>query len=250
MRQAEKTYSTGESDFSYNAAQMDAAVTDSVRDLVRARLRELGKTAKEASLAIGANHAYLQQYLERGIPRELPERKRIALADFLNVEQNRLSGVRHKGDVKAAKVVPAQNARLAGAVGLTVTVPAYGQARGGRDGQFPLNGNKVADVVAPSSLANVPDAYAVYVVGHSMEPRYFAGECVFVNPRLPLTKGCFVVAQIAAEVEGDPPEAYIKRYVSSDARVLRLEQFNPRKALTFPANKVVSVHRIIMGGDG
>jgi phage repressor protein C with HTH and peptisase S24 domain len=245
--QAANSYSPQKSDLSYIPALMKADVTDPIRDLIRSLMRERGVTPKEVSLAIGANHAYVQQFLKRGIPKELPEKKRFALADYFGIEQSRLAGVSQKSDVKIA---PPRNARLAGQVGLNVTVPAYGQARGGKDGQFPLNGNKVADVLAPPSLANVPDAYAVYVVGSSMEPRYYAGECVFVNPKLPIMKGCFVVAQIAAEVEGDPPLAYVKRYVNSDSKVLRLEQFNPRKTLSFPASKVVTLHRIIMGGDG
>lgn len=245
--QAENSYSPTKSDFSYKSAPMKDNVADPIRDLIRSLLRDRQKTAKEVSLAIGANHAYLQQFLERGVPRELPERRRKAIADYFGIEQKNLASVSHATNVTIA---PPRNARLAGQVGLNVTVPAYGQARGGRDGQFPLNGNKVADVLAPPSLANVPDAYAVYVVGSSMEPRYYAGECVFVNPKLPIMKGCFVVAQIAAPVEGDPPLAYVKRYVSSDSKVLRLEQFTPRKVLTFPAGQIVTIHRIIMGGDG
>jgi phage repressor protein C with HTH and peptisase S24 domain len=207
-------------------------------------------TPKEVSLAIGRNHAYLQQFLKRGIPKQLPEEARHALADYFGIEQKDLAGVRQGSNVANVTIAPPRNARLSGQVGLNVTVPAYGHARGGKDGQFPLNGNKVADVLAPPSLANVPDAYAVYVVGSSMEPRYYAGECVFVNPRLPVMKGCFVIAQIQADEEGEPPLAYVKRYVSSDAKVLRLEQLNPKKVLTFSAGKVVSVHRIIMGGMG
>ena len=41
-----------------------------------------------------------------------------------------------------------------------------------------LNGNQASEVLAPSTLAGVPGAYAVYVVGDSMEPRYFEGETV------------------------------------------------------------------------
>jgi phage repressor protein C with HTH and peptisase S24 domain len=125
----------------------------------------------------------------------------------------------------------------------------YGQAVGGKDGEFVLNGNQVSEVLAPASLSSVPDAYAVYVVGDSMEPRYFAGETVFVNPRLPISKGAFVVAEISAGHEGDPPHAYVKRFVSQDSRRLRLEQYNPKKVLEFPTSKVVRVHRIIMSGE-
>jgi phage repressor protein C with HTH and peptisase S24 domain len=153
-------------------------------------------------------------------------------------------------DAAAATPLPApRNAQLGGPARFADTIPAYGQAVGGKDGEFILNGNRIVDVLAPPSLQGVPDAYAVYVVGDSMEPRYFAGEAVFVNPRLPVRRGDFVVAQIAAE-EGEPPHAYVKRFLAREARMLRLEQFNPKKTLEFPIARLVSVHRIIMGGDG
>ena len=144
---------------------------------------------------------------------------------------------------------PPRNAQLGGPARFAATIPAYGQAVGGKDGEFILNGNRIVDVLAPPSLQGVPDAYAVYVVGDSMEPRYFAGEAVFVNPRLPVRRGHFVVAQVAVQ-EGEPPHAYVKRFVAREARLLRLEQFNPKKTLEFPLSRVISVHRIIMGGDG
>jgi phage repressor protein C with HTH and peptisase S24 domain len=142
-----------------------------------------------------------------------------------------------------------RNGEIGGPARFGARIPAYGQAVGGRDGEFILNGNRIVDILAPPSLQGVPDAYAVYVVGDSMEPRYFAGEAVFVNPRLPVRRGDFVVAQIAVE-HGEPPHAYVKRFVARDARILRLEQFNPKKTLEFPVGRVISVHRIIMGGDG
>jgi phage repressor protein C with HTH and peptisase S24 domain len=148
-----------------------------------------------------------------------------------------------------AELPPPRNGELGGPARFGARIPAYGQAVGGRDGEFILNGNRIVDILAPPSLQGVPDAYAVYVVGDSMEPRYFAGEAVFVNPRLPVRRGDFVVAQIAVE-DGAPPHAYVKRFVARDARTLRLEQFNPKKTLEFPVARVITVHRIIMGGDG
>jgi phage repressor protein C with HTH and peptisase S24 domain len=81
-----------------------------------------------------------------------------------------------------------------------------------------------------------------------MEPRYFAGETVFVNPRLPICRGAFVVVQISKGKE-EQPHAYVKRFVSQDARRLRLEQYNPKKTLEFPAPAVVAIHRIVMSGE-
>lgn len=141
------------------------------------------------------------------------------------------------------------NARLGGIVSLSHKIPAYGQAMGGKHGEFVLNGNKVADILAPASLEGVPDAYAVYIAGDSMEPRYFAGEAAFVHPGLPVRRGDFVVAQIALE-EGAAPLAFVKRFLSMDDKRLRLEQLNPKKTIEFPRKRVVSVHLILMAGRG
>lgn len=129
-------------------------------------------------------------------------------------------------------------------------VPLMGQGACGRDGRFEFNGQRIADILAPPALAGVKDAYAVYAVGESMLERYQPGEVVFVNPHRPVIKGHFVVAQIWGNHDGDPLGGYIKRFVSMDDKVLRLEQLNPKKILTFPRKKVFAIHRIIMGGEG
>jgi phage repressor protein C with HTH and peptisase S24 domain len=217
---------------------------DAVRSLIVARVAELGLSLSELSLRAGKNHAYFQQFIKRGIPERLPEEVRGLVAQILRVDEQQLKMV---GKKAVAPAVP-PNAEVSGEVQIATRIPVYGQAVGGKDGEFILNGNQVADILAPPSLSRVPDAYAVYVVGDSMEPRYFAGEMVFVNPRLPISRGAFVVAQIAIGDE-DTPHAYVKRFVSSDSRRLRLEQYNPAKILEFPASSVVSVHRVIMGGE-
>lgn len=139
------------------------------------------------------------------------------------------------------------NARMGGAVLLSHRIPVYGHAMGGKHGEFVLNGNQIADVLAPASLANVKDAYAVYIVGSSMEPRYSAGEVAFIHPGMPVKKGDYVVAQIATD-ENSAPLAFVKRFVSFDDRRLKLEQLNPKKTLEFPKAKVVSVHLVWMAG--
>ena len=243
---------------------------DSVRELVVGRLAEIGETLKSASEKLGRNHAYLQQFVQRGTPARLPEDVRRDLAALLGVDEARLRGEAPprrreartaageprpaglgepaRGEPSRAESLPPRNAALGAAVRLG-RIPLYGQAVGGADGQFPLNGSLITEVAAPPSLAGVTGAYAVMVVGTSMEPRYFAGEAVFVNPRLPVRVGDFVVAQIAAD-EGEPPLAYVKRYVGQNEKAIRLEQLNPPKKLGFAADRVVSIHRIVMSGEG
>ena len=144
---------------------------------------------------------------------------------------------------------PPSNARLGNQLpDQRVSIPLFGQAVGGVDGEFVMNGDRLDDVFAPPSLSAVQGAYAVHVAGESMEPRYFDGEIVFVNPMKRPRRGDFVVAQIKAD-EHEPVLAYVKRFVRWNAAELVLAQYNPEKELIFTANKVISVHLVIMGGS-
>ena len=221
--------------------------------LRRAREHAGFMRASDAARAMGIEEpTYLgHENGSRGLSRAAPRYARFfgVSLDWLIDGRAELNAIGSAPAAEPPFLPPPRNAELGGPARFGARIPAYGQAVGGRDGEFILNGNRIVDVLAPPSLQGVPDAYAVYVVGDSMEPRYFAGEAVFVNPRLPVRRGDFVVAQIAVEA-GEPPHAYIKRFVARDSRLLRLEQFNPRKTLEFPVRSVISVHRIIMGGDG
>lgn len=213
---------------------------DAVRSMIVARVAELGLSLSELSLKVGKNHAYFQQFIKRGVPNRLPEEVRARAAEILGLEERTLKEM--SGQIRFMRDTIVDHRTVIRGV---EWIPVYGHAVGGKDGEFVLKGNQVSEVLAPPNLAHVPDAYAVYVVGDSMEPRYFAGETVFVNPRLPISRGSFVVAQISKGEEAEP-RAYVKRFVSQDAKRLRLEQYSPKKILEFPASAVVAIHRIIM----
>jgi phage repressor protein C with HTH and peptisase S24 domain len=126
-------------------------------------------------------------------------------------------------------------------------IPVLGQAVGGKDGYFVMNEHIVDTIMAPPGLENVPGAYAVYVVGESMEPRYEPGEVVYVHPNKPCRKGDYVVAQIKGE-DNEHPLGFIKRYVAYTPTVLILAQLNPPTEIEFPRGDVVSIHRIVGSG--
>jgi phage repressor protein C with HTH and peptisase S24 domain len=216
---------------------------DAARGAIVSRVAELGLSLSELSLKIGKNHAYFQQFIKRGVPNRLPEKVRSQVAEILGIDERLL-----KESVPSSNEVIKWNVEPRGAGRGAPLIPVYGHALGGKHGEFILSGNQVSEVPAPPGLAHVPDAYALYVAGESMEPRYFAGETVFVNPRLPVSRRAFVVAQIS-KGDGQAPHAYVKRFVSQDARRLRLEQYNPKKVLEFPVSAVVAIHRIVMSGE-
>jgi hypothetical protein len=67
--------------------------TNGVMDRARKTIADAvaaGADLSSLSRAIGKNHAYLQQFMKRGVPRKLPEEVRIPLAKILRVPENAL----------------------------------------------------------------------------------------------------------------------------------------------------------------
>lgn len=132
--------------------------------------------------------------------------------------------------------------------GLGRKIPVFGQAVGGVDGEFLMNGTVLYEVMAPPVISHISGAYAVAVSGESMVPRYEDGEICFVDPKRRVKKGDYVIAQIRQEEHG-PLLAYVKRFIRQNSIELVLEQFNPPKELRFAGNTVVSVHYIALAGN-
>jgi phage repressor protein C with HTH and peptisase S24 domain len=217
---------------------MDAAV-DPVRQLIRSTLSERRLKMSDVSKSLGKNHAYLHQFLDRGIPAQLPELVREQLAVILQVPESQLKGgMRHTRFSTSARVV--REPPLAGD-----KIPVLGAGQGGSEGWFPWNGEIVDYVSRPPHLAGATQAYAVYVVGSSMEPRYYAGELVHIHPGKPVTNGAFVLVQVRPENEGEAPRAFMKRLLRRTATKITLEQFNPPKEIEIKAAEVISIHRIV-----
>lgn len=128
------------------------------------------------------------------------------------------------------------------------SLPVRGMAQGGMNGSFELNGDPVDYIYRPAALDGVPEAYAVYMVGVSMEPRYHEGETLYVHPSRPARPGDYVVLQVASP-NGEPARAFVKRFVRRDNGEFVFEQYNPVATVRHPAENMVSMHRIIMAGD-
>lgn len=124
-----------------------------------------------------------------------------------------------------------------------------GMAECGPDGWSLFNGDVVDWVARPPNLAGAKDAYAVYIMGDSMEDRYHPGELAFIHPGKPVTPGAYVLVQKQPKAEGETPLAVIKRLVKRSGGKVILEQLNPRKTFTLPAEEVFSIHRVVGSGE-
>lgn len=102
----------------------------------------------------------------------------------------------------------------------------------------------------PASLQSNRKAYALYIAGESMYPRYAGGEMVYVDPRRQPMIGDDVIVQLVGDVspDADPAEikhVLVKRLVRNTAAHLELEQFNPPITFKLAKSKIHSCHRVI-----
>lgn len=143
-------------------------------------------------------------------------------------------------------------------------VPLLGTAFGGEwsDGveMTELHLTDVLDYVGrPQAVVGDAGAYAVEIVGDSMEPRYEPGERVIVSPRVPARPGDDVIVQLRAPQNGEAGEeavpdpdhmnrvtlVLIKRLVKRTSQFVELQQFNPPETFQVPAKRIAAVHRVM-----
>ena len=168
-----------------------------------------------------------------------------AIAEALGVSLDWLArGGEHSATLRRA---PAKSGAKDGAG--PDRLPVLGMAECGPDGWTMWNGDVIDTIPRPSNLFGAPKAYAVYIVGDSMEPRYYAGELAHIHPGKPITIGAFVLVQIRPEHDGDTPKAVLKRLVKRSTTKIVLEQYNPPKKFEIKTDDIVSLHRVVGSGE-
>lgn len=91
----------------------------------------------------------------------------------------------------------------------------------------------------------VKDAYAVYVTGDSMAPRFEQGDILFVNPKQAPKIGDYVIVQLKGRDAGEQGPAFIKRLVKMNSDAVVCHQYNPDKDIAYRRAEVREVHRIL-----
>lgn len=128
-------------------------------------------------------------------------------------------------------------------------LPVLGMAECGPDGWGIWNGDVIDTIPMPTNLAGVPKAYAVFITGVSMEPRYHAGEVAHIHPYKPVTVGCYVLIQKKPNGPGEPPLAVIKQLVRRSGAKVTVGQLNPPKTFDLKADDIV-MHRVVGSSEG
>lgn len=160
---------------------------------------------KKASLAIGRNAAYLQQYLYRGIPKTLPEDAREALAVFLGVPEESLRPAKTESAVEPALpqvVAAASVSAIGGGMPGFSQVPELDVRASAGHGAFHEGDEEIKavwmfpDAVIRHELrARSANLRIITIDGDSMEPLLASGDRVLVDTsqRVPAPPGIFVI---------------------------------------------------------
>lgn len=229
-------------------------MTDSaemVRRMVAAKIKDDRLDMTDMSLKLGKNRTYIQQYITKGSPKWLPEDVRPGLARLLGVHESELrrpapfrDGTVNQNQERNGTFSPQGVSVNTGAL-----IEVMGMAECGPDGWSLWNGEVIDRVPRPPNLAGVPKAYAVYVVGTSMEDRYHPGELAYIHPGKPVTPGCYVLVQLQPKEDGATPRAVLKRLVKRTGNKIILAQLAPAKTFDLKADEILSMHRVVGSGE-
>lgn len=120
-------------------------------------------------------------------------------------------------------------------------IPIRGAGRGGTDQEMFLQ-DGIGYTPRPANLSGVREAYAIYMVGDSMQPRYEQGWLLHINPFKPPRRGRDVVVYKRGQ------SVLIKQFVGWEGDTLVLRQFNPPDTLRIPRAEVEDCH-LVVGAD-
>jgi len=218
-------------------------MTDPLKNRIRARLDELGKTARAASLEAGLHPDTI-----RNVLRERSKKPRgdslVKLAHALDCSVEWLMEGIMPLPSSAQTISPMDGDTLTVPASMLRNIPVLGTAAGSLKGAFQVDANPIDYVRRPPGLEGTRDVYALYVVGNSMSPRFEEGELIYVSERRPARIGDYVVVQIVDSLDGSV-SAYCKRLQRRDANTLVMEQLNPQTTITLSMSEVKAIHRIL-----
>ena len=126
-------------------------------------------------------------------------------------------------------------------------LPIVGLPAPGDKERIIIDGSARGEIPAPPQLENVSGAKAVYVRGRAMEPRYFQGEVVYLDPNRPPNPGDFVLVTLK-EPNYPVDIAYIRQYLGEDLVHVHLGTLNPKRDHLVSRQNLIAMATIVGSG--
>jgi len=218
-----------------------------LKDRIRERLNELGKTARAASIEAGLHPDTIRNVLrERSKKPRGDSLLKLARALDVTVEWLMEGTPPPQSAFASADLTPQPASFLPeAATKMPRNIPILGTAAGSLVGAFQVDCSTPIDYVRrPPGLEGARDIYALYVVGNSMSPRFEEGELIYVSERRPARIGDYVVVQTKDALDGSI-SAYCKRLRKRTTDFILVEQYNPATSFTLPTSEIKAIHRVL-----
>jgi phage repressor protein C with HTH and peptisase S24 domain len=213
-------------------------------------LEERGIKAASASRAAGVHHDTIRMM---GLGRRQSYDKIVKIAASLGISVEALTGQSalaandssHDRKVVELRLQPPRMRDLPRDVPVMGVTFGHEQKGHGFDEYFNMIGSEPIDYVRrPPAIAAKRGVYALTILGTSMEPRFRAGELIYVDPDTPPKIGDDVVVQIR-NGEDRVAGSVIKTLIRRTADKLLLEQYSPASTFELMRTRVVAIHRVI-----
>lgn len=220
---------------------------------VQQRREQLGLSQAELGELVGVSQQAVN-LIETGKTKN--PRYIVSLAKALQTSTDWLQGTSENVNEAAAttqppvsNVVPAPGVSVPTPLEMPRNLPVRGSAAcSSGNGAFQIETDVVDWVRRPPILNGISDAYALYLTGDSMEPKWSSGDLVLVHPKRPVRPGDHVVL-ILQDGPHETPYAFCKRLVRRHGGIVTVEQYNPRGTRDFQESNIMAIHRVLEMGD-
>jgi len=215
---------------------------------VARRLKELreqaGLTMRAVSDALGWSLTRYQHYEDRYKRKYLPFELARALEDMF-VRQGvqggqalQLAGIDGGQSASGRSTSSAPRPVNLNAANAQRDLPVNSAFREGWDGFWFVADEAKEFVERPANLRGVANAFALYADGESMQPRYLAGELLYVNPNRPITPNCFIA------VEFNDGRGLVRQFLRRTHDGIFVSKLHPEQEAKLPAAEVKRLYRI------
>lgn len=220
----------------------DNSHMDKLRQEITRRMAEKGLNPRSLSKKAGGSLTLIRDILEYRV-RNPKHATLVNIARELGCTVAELTGDDGTpAPVGSSTAVLHPNALPGGAIYSAPDLPIVGTARGGLTGQglpFDNGFTSLTRTYRPVYLVGVRNAYAVSIIGDSMEPALKHGRLAFVDPtRHPNPGDDVVIIQTTGEW-------FVKELVRRTERKVIVKQHNPPATVEYPTDKIEHIHLIV-----
>jgi len=237
-------------------------------DWLAGRIKELGKTGQGLANALDVNKARISEIIggRRGVKAD----EVTTMATYLEMtEKEVIAHLAGKAlspigqSVGSNEPPSAQPAPVSGGgrpnhqpfgrpipseyveAGSSSDLPVIGSVCGSGDCDFVLTGEVIDRVRRLPALAGARAAFAVYIIGDSMSPRYDEGDLIIAHPGKPAITGCDVLVELQPLAPDGIRRVLLRTYRGKTASGFLLSQVSPESEQEISADQIKQTVRVL-----